>query len=77
MTNELPLIDVFGGGGALKSSWYGDCLPSRDFPMLIDLFMQGRLPLDKFVSEKITLDDVEAAFDKMNAGGVLRSVVVL
>jgi S-(hydroxymethyl)mycothiol dehydrogenase len=77
MTWTTPLIDIFGRGGAIKSSWYGDCLPSRDFPMLIDLFLQGRLPLDKFVSETIALDDVEAAFDKMHAGEVLRSVVVL
>ncbi len=77
MTLELPLIDVFGRGGALKSSWYGDCLPSRDFPMLVDLFQQGRLPLDRFVTETIGIDDVEAAFEKMHHGGVLRSVVVL
>ncbi|HEY6795367.1 MAG TPA: S-(hydroxymethyl)mycothiol dehydrogenase [Kineosporiaceae bacterium] len=77
MTLELPLLDVFGRGGALMSSWYGDCLPSRDFPMFIDLFLQGRLPLDRFVSETIGLDDVEAAFTKMHHGQVLRSVVTL
>ena len=76
MTLELPFIDVFGRGGALKSSWYGDCLPSRDFPMLIDLYLQGRLDLDGFVSETIGLDDVEEAFHKMERGEVLRSVVV-
>jgi S-(hydroxymethyl)mycothiol dehydrogenase len=74
---DIPLIDVFGRGGALKSSWYGDCLPSRDFPMLVDLYQQGRLDLDAFVSEEIGLDDVEAAFDKMHTGDVLRSVVIL
>ncbi|MBA2386739.1 MAG: S-(hydroxymethyl)mycothiol dehydrogenase [Acidimicrobiia bacterium] len=74
---ELPFIEVFGRGGALKSSWYGDCLPSRDFPMLIDLYRQGRLDLDRFVSEEIGLDDVEEAFHKMERGEVLRSVVVL
>ncbi len=77
MRLELPLLDVFGRGGALKSSWYGDCLPSRDFPMLIDLFLQHRLPLDKFVTETIGLDQVEEAFAKMHRGDVLRSVVVL
>jgi S-(hydroxymethyl)mycothiol dehydrogenase len=77
MKIELPLIDVFGHGGATKSSWYGDCLPSRDFPMLVDLHLQGRLPLERFVSETIGLDDIEAAFEKMHAGSVLRSVVVL
>jgi S-(hydroxymethyl)mycothiol dehydrogenase len=77
MRLELPLLDVFGRGGSLKSSWYGDCLPSRDFPMLTDLHLQGRLPLEKFVSETITLDEVEEAFAKMTRGEVLRSVVVL
>jgi S-(hydroxymethyl)mycothiol dehydrogenase len=77
MRLELPLVDVFGRGGSLKSSWYGDCLPDRDFPMLVDLHLQGRLPLDKFVSETIALDQVEDAFAKMQRGDVLRSVVLL
>jgi S-(hydroxymethyl)mycothiol dehydrogenase len=77
MTWSTPLIDIFGRGGALKSSWYGDCLPSRDFPMLVDLHLQGRLPLDAFVSERIGLGDVEDAFGRMHTGDVLRSVVVL
>jgi S-(hydroxymethyl)mycothiol dehydrogenase len=76
MQLTLPLIEVFGRGGAIKSSWYGDCLPSRDFPMLVDLYLQGRFDLDAFVSETIGLDAVETAFEKMHAGEVLRSVVV-
>jgi S-(hydroxymethyl)mycothiol dehydrogenase len=76
MQLDLPLLEVFGRGGALKSSWYGDCLPSRDFPMLVDLHLDGRLPLEKFVSETIALGDVEPAFAKMERGEVLRSVVV-
>ena len=74
---DIPLLDVFGRGGALKSSWYGDCLPTRDFPMLVDLYRQGRLDLDAFVTEEIGLGDVEAAFDRMHGGDVLRSVVIL
>ncbi|MFG2291342.1 S-(hydroxymethyl)mycothiol dehydrogenase [Streptomyces sp. NPDC048595] len=74
---ELPLIDLFSRGGALKSSWYGDCLPSRDFPVLIDLFLSGKLDLERFVSETVALDGLEAAFAKMQRGEVLRSVVVL
>lgn len=77
MRLEMPLVDFFSRGGALKSSWYGDCLPERDFPMLIDLYQQGRLPLDKFVTERVGLTDVEAAFEAMEAGKVLRSVVEL
>jgi S-(hydroxymethyl)mycothiol dehydrogenase len=77
MRLDLPLLDFFGRGGSLKSSWYGDCLPSRDFPMLVDLHLQGRLPLEKFVSETIGLGAVEEAFAKMHRGEVLRSVVLL
>jgi len=77
MTIELPMIELFGRGGALKSSWYGDCLPSRDFPMLIDLYLAGRLDLDGFVSETIPLEGVEDAFARMERGEVLRSVVVI
>ncbi|KUI23113.1 S-(hydroxymethyl)mycothiol dehydrogenase [Mycobacterium sp. IS-1496] len=77
MRLEMPLVDFFSRGGSLKSSWYGDCLPERDFPTLISLYLQGRLPLDKFVSERIGLEGIEDAFDKMHHGQVLRSVVTL
>jgi S-(hydroxymethyl)mycothiol dehydrogenase len=76
MRIDLPMIDFFGRGGRLKPSWYGDCLPSRDFPMLVDLYLQGHLDLDLFVSETIRLDGVEAAFGRMQQGLVLRSVVL-
>ncbi|HVQ75844.1 MAG TPA: S-(hydroxymethyl)mycothiol dehydrogenase [Candidatus Binatia bacterium] len=74
---DIPMIEFFGRGGALKPSWYGDCLPSRDFPMLVDLHLQGRLPLEDFVTETIGLGGVEEAFHRMERGEVLRSVVVL
>jgi S-(hydroxymethyl)mycothiol dehydrogenase len=74
---DIPMIDFFGRGGALKPSWYGDCLPSRDFPLLVDLYLQGRFDLDRFVSETIALDEVEEAFHKMERGEVLRSVVTI
>jgi S-(hydroxymethyl)mycothiol dehydrogenase len=74
---DIPMIDFFGRGGALKPSWYGDCLPSRDFPLLVDLYLQGRFDLDRFVSETIDLDEVEDAFHKMERGEVLRSVVTI
>ncbi|BBY53209.1 S-(hydroxymethyl)mycothiol dehydrogenase [Mycobacterium koreense] len=77
MRLDMPLVDFFSHGGSLKSSWYGDCLPERDFPTLVDLYRQGRLPLEKFVTERIGLGDVEAAFAKMHSGEVLRSVVIL
>ena len=77
MRIDLPMIDFFGRGGQLRPSWYGDCLPSRDFPVLVDLYLQGRLDLDRFVSETIGLGDIEEAFLRMERGEVLRSVVVI
>jgi S-(hydroxymethyl)mycothiol dehydrogenase len=77
MRIDMPMIEFFGRGGSLKPSWYGDCLPSRDFPLLVDLYLQGRLDLDRFVSETIPLDGVEEAFHRMERGEVLRSVVVI
>jgi S-(hydroxymethyl)mycothiol dehydrogenase len=76
MSVELPMSEVFGRGGSLRSSWYGDCLPTRDFPVLIDLYRKGRLDLDGFVSELISINDVEEAFQKITRSEVLRSVVV-
>jgi S-(hydroxymethyl)mycothiol dehydrogenase len=77
MRIDLPMIDFFGRGGRLRPSWYGDCLPARDFPVLVDLYLQGRLDLDRFVSETIALEDVEEAFHRMERGEVLRSVVLI
>ena len=77
MRIDLPMIEFFGRGGALKPSWYGDCLPSRDFPVLIEHYLAGRLDLDGFVSETIGIEDVEPSFARMQRGEVLRSVVVL
>jgi len=77
MMPSIAMIDFFGRGGALKSSWYGDCVPSRDFPTLVGLYQQGRLDLDPIVSETIGIGDVEGAFERMRRGEVLRSVVVM
>ncbi len=77
MRLEMPLLDFFSHGGSLKSSWYGDCLPERDFPTLVSLYLQGRLPLERFVSERIGINDIEEALHKMHSGNVLRSVVIL
>lgn len=77
MRIDLPMIDFFGGGGQWRPSWYGDCLPSRDFPMPVDLYRQGRLHLDRFASETIALDDVEEAFHRTDRGEVPGSVVLI
>src|ERR1039458_4917523 len=68
MRIDLPFIELFGRRGRIEASGYGDCLPARDFPLLVDLHLQGRLPLERFVSETIELGQVEEAFAKMEIG---------
>jgi S-(hydroxymethyl)mycothiol dehydrogenase len=74
---DLGLQQYFNLGGALRVSWYGDCLPSRDFPLLCDLYLKGKLDLDRVITERIELGGVEEAFEAMHHGRVLRSVIVL
>jgi len=71
----LPMARFFFNRVTVKPSHYGDCLPSRDFPLYADLYRRGVLPLDELVSEIIGLDDVPAAFAKMERGETLRSVI--
>ena len=75
MVMELPMLQFFGLGGSLRVSWYGDNLPSRDFPMLANWYLQGKLDLDRAVTKLIKLEDVEEAFEEMERGEVLRSVI--
>ncbi|MCY3822904.1 MAG: alcohol dehydrogenase catalytic domain-containing protein [Nitrospinae bacterium] len=75
MMMELPMLQFFGLGGAMRVSWYGDCLPSRDFPLLADWYEKGELDLDRMVTKVIGLEDVEPAFEAMERGETLRSVI--
>ncbi|HEU0166461.1 MAG TPA: zinc-binding dehydrogenase [Chloroflexota bacterium] len=74
---DLPMDDVFSRGGSLRVSWYGDCLPSRDFPMLVDWYRRGELQLDELITRRIQLAETDAAFAAMERGETLRSVIVL
>ena len=73
---HLPLQKFFGMGGSMRVSWYGDCLPTRDFPLLASWYLQGELKLDELITARIPLDGVQGAFDAMERGETLRSVVV-
>jgi S-(hydroxymethyl)mycothiol dehydrogenase len=76
-TLTLDLQRFFDLGGSFRVSWYGDCLPTRDFPLLADWYRQGTLKLDEVVTRTIALDESEAAFAAMERGETLRSVIVL
>ena len=73
----LPVAQFFDRGGKLSVSWYGDCLPTRDFPILAEWYADGRLDLDRLVTRTITLDETEEAFHAMERGETLRSVIVM
>jgi S-(hydroxymethyl)mycothiol dehydrogenase len=73
---DLDLQRYFDTGGSLRVSWYGDCLPTRDFPLLAAWYQQGELNLDAIVTRKITLDETEEAFNAMKRGETLRSVIM-
>ncbi len=74
---EVPLGRLYDLGGSIRFSWYGDCLPTRDFPTVATWYEQGKVDLDGLVSRTIGLDDVEAAFAAMERGETLRSVIEL
>jgi S-(hydroxymethyl)mycothiol dehydrogenase len=74
---DLPIAKYFDLGGSLKISWYGDCLPTRDFPLLAAWYQQGRLDLDRIVTRVITINETEEAFHAMERGETLRSVIRL
>ena len=72
----LDLQRFFDLGGKVGVSWYGDCLPTRDFPLLAEWYRQGQLNLDKVLTRTVTLDETEEAFAAMKRGETLRSVIV-
>ena len=74
---NLPLGAFFDLGGSLRVSWYGDCLPTRDFPLLAEWYRQGRLDLDGVVTRIIALEEAEEGFHAMERGETLRSVIRL
>lgn len=76
-TLTLPVARFFDLGGSLRISWYGDCLPTRDFPLLAAWYGQGQLDLDGVVTRVISLDESEEAFHAMERGETLRSVIRL
>ncbi len=73
---DIDIQQLFDLGGSLTVSWYGNCVPARDFPTLAAWYQQGTLDLDKLVSRKISLEETNDAFDAMKRGETLRSVIV-
>lgn len=72
----LPAVSLVAEERTLKGSYIGTCVPSRDIPRFIDLYKQGRLPVDKLLTHRLKLDDINEAFDLLHDGRAIRQVVV-
>ncbi len=72
---SFPYVSLTAEEKTLKGSYVGSCVPSRDIPRFINLFKQGRLPVDKLHSDTITLDEINEGFDKLARGESSRIII--
>jgi len=72
---QIPAVSLVAEERTLKGSYIGACVPSRDLPRYINLFRRGRLPVDRLLSDRITLDDINEGFDRLREGKAIRQVV--
>jgi alcohol dehydrogenase len=75
-TLALPAVTLVGEERTLKGSYIGTCVPSRDIPRYLDLYQQGRLPVDRLLSGRLALDEINHGFDLLHEGKAIRQVVV-
>ncbi|MGB8403992.1 MAG: zinc-binding dehydrogenase, partial [Mycobacterium sp.] len=73
---SLSAYDLFMNAKTLVGCQYGSVVPGRDFPLLLDLWRAGRLPLEQLISKRVALDEVNEAFDDLGAGRGIRTVIV-
>jgi alcohol dehydrogenase len=73
---NLPPVQLVAEERTLKGSYLGSCVPVRDIPIYIDLYKKGKLPVDRLMSDRIALEDINAAFDRLAAGETVRQVIV-
>ena len=75
-TVAIPATNLTAEERTLKGSYVGSCVPSRDIPRFIDLYRQGLLPVDRLMSERIGLDEINLGFDRLADGGTVRQILV-
>jgi alcohol dehydrogenase len=75
-TFALPPVSLVAEERTLKGSYIGSCVPSRDVPRFIALYRAGKLPVNKLMSRRIALEDINAAFDHLAAGEAIRQIIV-
>jgi alcohol dehydrogenase len=72
----IPAVSLVAEERTLKGSYIGSCVPPRDIPRYLTLFQQGQLPVDRLLSERLTLDQLNAGFDRLADGTAVRQVLV-
>ncbi len=75
-TMSFAPVQLVGEERTLKGSYLGSCVPLRDIPIYIDLYRAGKLPVDRLMSDKVKLDDINEAFDRLASGATVRQVIV-
>lgn len=75
-TMALPATNLVAEERTVKGSYVGSCIPTRDIPRFISLYQQGLLPVDRLMSERIKLDDINEGFDKLADGGTVRQILL-
>ena len=72
---SIKHVDLVANEKVIKGSFLGSCVPDRDIPAYIDLYRSGRLPVDRLMSDHITLDEVNEGFDKLSDGNTVRQII--
>ena len=72
----LPQVNLVAEERTIKGSYIGTCVPSRDLPRYIELYRRGRLPIDRLMSGRLKLDEINLGFDRLREGQAVRQVVV-
>ncbi|MEO1012501.1 MAG: zinc-dependent alcohol dehydrogenase family protein [Bacteroidota bacterium] len=73
---QLSPVMLVGQEKTLKGSYLGSCVPSRDIPAYLELFKSGRLPIDKLISHKMKLEEINKGFERLANGEAIRQVVI-
>lgn len=74
---SIPHVGIVAEERTIKGSYLGSCDPARDIPRYIEWYRAGKLPVDRLLSERIRLDDINAAFDRLADGKTVRTIVTL
>jgi alcohol dehydrogenase len=71
----LPVVNLVGEERTVKGSYIGTCVPTRDIPRYVELYRRGRLPVDRLMSGRLRLEEINAGFDRLHEGKAVRQVI--